>query len=105
MIIFVKIVWKILKQKLNSHLTTIEKPNEKLESLEDIILLLYESQIKHFSLIKTKDIKTNIKFYSTKNKKCLELEDYTIEEVKKYVKSYDKIIKNLKFIKMIILKN
>ena len=79
-----------------SHLTTIEKPNEKFESLEDIILLLYERQIKHFSLILTKDIKTNIKFNSPKNEEYLELEDYTNEEVKKFVKSNNKNFKKFK---------
>ena len=48
--------------------STVEEPNVKFESLKNIILLLYESQIKHFSLIVTQDIKINIKFYSAKNK-------------------------------------
>ena len=79
-----------------SHLTTIEKPNEKFESLEDIILLLYEHQIKHFSLILTKDLNNNIKFISTENQEYLELEEYTNEEVKKFVKSHNRNFKKFK---------
>ena len=51
-----------------THLTTIEKPNEKFESLEEIILLIYDPRIKHFSLVLTKDIDFNQKG-NLKNKK------------------------------------
>ena len=44
-----------------THLTTIEKPNEKFVSLKEIILLIYDPRIKHFSLVLTKDIDFNQK--------------------------------------------
>ena len=60
------------------HLSTIEKQNEKYNNLDEIIVLLYDRNIMHFSLILTNFDENNDKNdmnIESKPKKRLNIED------------------------------
>ena len=60
------------------HLSTIEKQNEKHNNLDEIIVLLYDRNIMHFSLILTNFDENNDKNdmnIESKPKKRLNIED------------------------------
>ena len=77
-------------------MTTFEKANENYNDIDNLILLLYERSIRHFSLILTgnKEPKEshNIAIGKITN---LNLEELTKENLVKYVKSQNSILKKI----------
>ena len=71
------------------HLSTIEKQNEKYNNLDEIIVLLYDRNIKHFSLILTNIDENNDKTdmnIESKHKKRLNIEDIDNKDISNYIK-------------------
>ena len=71
------------------HLSTIEKQNEKYNNLDEIIALLYDRNIKHFSLILTNIDENNDKTdmnIESKHKKRLNIEDIDNKDISNYIK-------------------
>lgn len=89
-------VGDILKSIIYNHLTTIEKPNERFDKLNNIIALLYDRNLRHFSLILTqkKDIPDIPEKIRNKNDKKIEL--FCEEDIIKYAKKIHKNLGNLK---------
>ena len=74
---------------INKHLSTIEKQNEKYNNLDEIIVLLYDRNIKHFSLILTNIDENNDKTdmnIESKHKKRLNIEDIDNKDISNYIK-------------------
>lgn len=89
-------VGDIGKSIIYNHLTTIEKPNERFDKLNNIIALLYDRNLRHFSLILTqkKDIPDIPEKIRNKNDKKIEL--FCEEDIIKYAKKIHKNLGNLK---------